>query len=82
MEWGLERSGLTAHEMISRVDEGATIGQVVVPIPQGTAYKQHYADLQAAVPELLDQVDNWLRTGERVVPVDVEPSWSPGEPGA
>lgn len=79
IEWGLPRSGLTAHEMTSRVDRGATIGQVVVPIPAGTGYEQHYSDLLEALPELLDQVRQWCDTGERVEPVEVPASTSPGE---
>jgi methionyl-tRNA formyltransferase len=79
IEWGLERSGLTAHEMTSDVDEGNVVGQVVVDIPGGTSYVRHYADLQGAVPGLLDQVQRWFETGDRVEPVAVEASWSPGE---
>jgi methionyl-tRNA formyltransferase len=78
--WRLPQSGLTAHEMTEAVDEGPIVGQVVVAIEPGTSYKQHYADLRAAVPETLDQVVKWLLTGERVTPVDVPASWSPGEP--
>lgn len=77
--WGLEQSGLTAHEMTKDVDQGAIVGQIVVPIPHGTDYDTHYADLRMAVPGLLDQVAHWLNSGERVTPVDVEPSWSPGD---
>jgi methionyl-tRNA formyltransferase len=80
VEWGLERSGLTAHEMTQEVDSGEIVGQVVVDIPKGTSYHQHYADLLEAVPALLDQVHRWMATGERVQPVEVEPSMSPGEP--
>ena len=80
VEWGLERSGLTAHEMTADVDEGEIVGQVVIDIPAGTTYERHYGDLRAAVPALLDQVQRWIATGERAQPVAVEPSWSPGEP--
>jgi folate-dependent phosphoribosylglycinamide formyltransferase PurN len=78
--WGLSRSGLTAHEMTQDVDAGPVVGQVVVDISPGTSYAEHYADLRAAVPDLLGQVTHWLLTGERVIPVDVPESWSPGEP--
>ena len=53
---------------------------MVVEIGPETDYWQHYFELRAAVPELLDQVLKWVATGERVTPVDVEESWSPGEP--
>lgn len=78
--WQLPRSGLTAHEMTQMVDGGPIVGQVVVDIDPGTTYEQHYADLRERVPEILDQIVNWLATGERVTPVAVPDSWSPGEP--
>jgi methionyl-tRNA formyltransferase len=78
--WGLSQSGLTAHELTEDVDEGPIVGQVVTPLTPETTYGEHYADLQAAVPEALDQVVRWLKTGERVKPVPVAESMSPGEP--
>jgi folate-dependent phosphoribosylglycinamide formyltransferase PurN len=78
--WRLPRSGLTAHEMTQEVDGGRIVGQVVVEIGRKTDYYQHYADLCAAVPGVLDQVLAWVATGEHVLGVDVEESWSPGEP--
>src|SRR5437763_3652311 len=72
--WGLKRSGLTAHEMTRDVDQGPVVGQVVVDIPAGTTYAEHYADLCDAVPSVLDQVRDWLWTGRRVEPVPTEPS--------
>lgn len=78
--WKLRRSGLTAHEMTQHVDGGPIVGQVVVDVGPRTDYYQHYADLCTAVPEVLDQIVKWIETGERVTPVDVEESWSPGEP--
>src|SRR4051794_7689965 len=80
VEWGLGRSGLTVHEMTHDVDAGAVVGQSLVGIPPGTTYVEHYRDLRAAVPDVLDQVVRWVSTGERAAPVEVEESWSPGEP--
>jgi folate-dependent phosphoribosylglycinamide formyltransferase PurN len=78
--WGLPRSGLTAHEMTSNLDSGPIVAQTIVPIPAGTTPAAHYRDLIATVPAIMDQLERWIATGERALPVDVPESWSPGEP--